>query len=112
MNAKQMEIRLDNLAKARKAKAPAKQLSIHESIRNLSSDHPLHFRKVQAWIRANQDEALTLRREVRRKYNRRYNNQLNILEVYILNMKQYLRSGIWLDHKYGAEREFKIGWRV
>ena len=110
MNEIQKKIRLKNLEKARKAKPPPKHISIHPTIRDLSEEHPLHFKKVQLWIKDNEEELQSLRKEIRLKYNKESNNKLNILDVYVWNMKNYLRSGTWLDSRYGQDREFKITW--
>jgi hypothetical protein len=36
----------------------------------------------------------------------------NILDVYILNMQNYLRTGVWLDLRYGQDRQFKIKYKI
>lgn len=110
MNEKQKKKRLKNMEKARKAKSPPKNISIHSSIRNLPDHHPINFKKVQKWIKTNLDEWISLKKQLRIKYDSKANDRYNILDVYILNMKQYLRSGIWLDIRYGENREFKISY--
>jgi|10_taG_2_1085330.scaffolds.fasta_scaffold12439_7 hypothetical protein len=104
------------MEKARKAKSPPKNISIHSSIRNLPKNHPLNFKKVQEWIKHNKHEHIRLRKLLRRKsgggYNREINNMANILDVYILNMQSYLRTGVWLDLRYGQDRQFKIKYKI
>lgn len=96
----------ERLAKARAAKAPSEQVSLHESIRNLDDDHPLHPVKVKSWLKewknhANAIKALRLSNDP--KERRQYYEAKN----YIHNMQTYLSSGAWLDTHYGENRENK-----
>ena len=112
MNEKQKKKRLKNMEKARKAKGPSKNISIHFTIRNLPDHHPINFKKVQKWIKTNLEEWSSLKKQLRIKYDSKSNDRYNILDVYILNMKHYLRSGVWLDRRYGKNREFKISYKT
>ena len=99
-----------NLAKARAAKSPSKNLSIHESVRNLPDEHPISLKKVKHWINVNKEERDSLRKQLRVKYDRKINNRYNILDVYVRNMEMYLRKGVWLDMFYGQDQECKISY--
>ena len=103
--------RLEKAREKRKAKDPDYGLSgIHESLRNLPDDHPLHPKKVKQWIKAQKDLASSARSEVRRKV-KGSEAQFAIHEGYIRNMQRYLRDGDWIDMFYGERQQFKIGRR-
>ena len=60
--------RLEKAREKRKAKDPDYGMSgIHESLRNLPNDHPLHPNKVKQWIKSQKDLASSARSDVRRK---------------------------------------------
>ena len=54
MTEEQRAAAAERLAKARAARGPSKNLSVHESIRDLPDDHALAPKKVKAWIREQQ----------------------------------------------------------
>ena len=97
-----------NLVKARAAKPPSKNLSIHEDVRNLPDDHPVSLKKVKQWINVNKEERDSLRKQLRIKYDKKINNRYNILDVYVRNMEVYLRTGNWVDLFYGQHQENKV----
>ena len=97
-----------NLVKARAAKPPSKNLSIHEDVRNLPDEHPVSLKKVKQWINANKEERDSLRKQLRIKYDKKINNRYNILDVYVRNMEVYLRTGNWVDLFYGQHQENKV----
>ena len=110
----QREKATQNLVKARAAKAPSKNLSIHESVRELPDTHPVSLKKVKHWINVNKEERDSLRKQLRVKYDKKLNNRYNILNAYVLNMEAYLRTGTWLDLFYGQDQEYKVNhvkWR-
>ena len=104
----QREKATQNLVKARAAKAPSKNLSIHESVRELPDTHPVSLKKVKNWINVNKEERDSLRTQLRVKYDKKLNNRYNILNAYVLNMEAYLRTGTWLDLFYGQNQEYKV----
>ena len=60
--------RLEKAREKRKAKDPDYGMSgIHESLRNLSNDHPLHPNKVKQWIKSQKDLASSARSSIRQK---------------------------------------------
>jgi len=107
MTEEQRAAAIERLAKARAAKKPAQNTSIHESIRDLPEDHDLHPDKVKEWIK---DWKLRL------KGMRHYANSKEVKEVakyyevdgYIKNMQRYLDSGVWLDFWAGPDRTQRV----
>ena len=110
MPKEQREASAKRLEKARAAKRKPANLSVHESVRNLDSNHPVNTDKVKAWIKHNEEMLSSLRMSCRRDkaIQKRLNNEMNILEMYIHNMKFYLRTGLWLDSVYGKDREHSV----
>ena len=103
--------RLEKAREKRKAKDPDYGMSgIHESLRNLPNDHPLHPNKVKQWIKSQKDLASSARSDVRRKV-KGAEAQLGIHEGYVRNMQRYLRDGDWIDMFYGEHQQYKIKYR-
>jgi hypothetical protein len=103
--------RRERLKKAREAKAPPKYLSIASDVRELKDDHPLCLKSVRNWIKINKDERARLRKILRKNKDRHVNTRYNIIDCYVQNMEQYLRSGIWTDLFYGENQEFNITYK-
>ena len=103
--------RLEKAREKRKAKDPDYGMSgIHESLRNLPNDHPLHPDKVKQWIKSQKDLASSARSSIRQKV-KGAEAQLGIHEGYVRNMQRYLRDGDWIDMFYGENQQHKIGHR-
>ena len=103
--------RLEKAREKRKAKDPDYGMSgIHESLRNLSNDHPLHPNKVKQWIKSQKDLASSARSSIRQKV-KGAEAQLGVHEGYVRNMQRYLRDGDWIDMFYGEHQQYKIKYR-
>jgi hypothetical protein len=100
--------RLEKAREKRKAKDPDYGMSgIHESLRNLPDDHPLHPKKVKLWIKSQKDLASSARSNLRRKIKGAL-AQVSIHEGYVRNLQKYLRDGDWVDMFYGEHQQNKI----
>lgn len=100
----------ERLAKARAARGHDGRMGVHEHIRDLPEDHYLHWKKVKQWIKSCELELKGMKHlKKSSKYQER--QQYSDLEVYIYNMKKYLTTGVWLDFRYGEDRENKIKYR-
>lgn len=100
--------RVERLAKARAAKAPSEHKSVHYSVSRDESD-PVNVKSVRAWIKSNQERLSSAKQS--KKLNpkdKNIANEVNILETYIHNLQSYLRTGIWLDFRWGENMEGKI----
>ena len=103
--------RLEKAREKRKAKDPDYGMSgIHESLRNLPNDHPLHPNKVKQWIKSQKDLASSARSSIRQKV-KGAEAQLGVHEGYVRNMQRYLRDGDWIDMFYGEHQQYKIKYR-
>lgn len=99
--------RRERLAKARANRKPTEYKSVHEDVPRDDS-HPLCIKNVRSWIKTNKDELSSLRKTLRVKYDRNLNDRANILETYVANLENYLRTGVYQDARYGEQREGKI----
>jgi len=107
MTPEQRAAAAERLALARAAKAPAKNVSIHESIRNLEDDHPLSAVRVKSWIKACREE-LKAKRQHKLSKDVKEKAAWYSLEAYVRSMQTYLSSGVWLSGYYGERRELKM----
>ena len=55
MTEEQKAAAAERLAKARENRAPAQNLYVHESVRELPDDHALSLKKVRGWIKTQKD---------------------------------------------------------
>ena len=110
MTKEQREASAKRLEKARAAKRKPANLSVHESVRSLDSKHPVSMDKVKSWIKHNEEVLSSLKMSCRRDkaMQKKLNNEMNIIDMYIHNMKFYLRTGLWLDSVYGQDREHSV----
>ena len=111
MTEEQKAAAAERLAKAREKKAAGDpnygQSGIHESLRNLPDDYPLHPKKVKVWIKTQKDLANAERKSVRQGIKGALARQ-GVHEGYVRNMKTYLRSGDWIDMFYDEHQEHRI----
>ena len=103
--------RLEKAREKRKANNPDYGLSgIHESIRDLSDEHPVAPKKVKRWINTQKELAAAERSAVRQKIKGALAKQL-YHEGYIKQMTIYLRTGDWISMFYGEYQQSKVRWR-
>lgn len=107
MTEEQRKAAAERLAKARAAKKPSENLSVHESIRDLPEDHELHPDKVKAWIKDWKKQLASIRHYARSKDAKEIATYYDV-DGYIKNMQRYLESGVWLDMFWGEHRQNKI----
>ena len=106
----QKKVLVDRITKARAAKKPAAQLSIHESIRNLPEDDNFSPMKVRDWIKNSKDKLSGMRGWKNSKEKGEKAAYL-IEEGYLHNLQAYLRDGVYRDLYYGDERQFKVKYK-
>lgn len=96
---------VERMAKAREARGPAKNLSIHESIRDLPADHPLSPDKVKVWIKEQKDLLQGLGRDAKNSSDLKIRRLYWDTETYVFNLQRYLNDGVYRDNRYGAEKQ-------
>lgn len=106
----QKKVLVDRITKARAAKKPAAQLSIHESIRNLPEDDMFSSKNIRAWIKNSKDKLSGMKGW---KNSKEKGQRAAYLceESYVHNLQAYLRDGVYRDLFYGTERQNKIKYR-
>ena len=72
---------------------------------HLESDHPWHPTKVKEWIKKWSDYEKSLDSGSKDAMVRM---EYQTAHTYVLNMNAYLRSGVWLDSHWGANREHRV----
>lgn len=103
MTEAQKKAAAERLEKARAAKAPAQNISVHESIRDLDDDHPLSPKNVKEWIKDWKLRLHGIRHHRTSKEAKEVGNYYST-EAYIRNMQNYLSTGVWHDMFYGENR--------
>jgi len=104
MSEEQRAAAVERLAKAREARGHDGSASVHPDLLNMDEDHPVHWKKVRQWVKEVGEE-LRAKKNQRLSKDSKERQEYQILEVYLGNMKRYLDSSIWLDHRYGRHRE-------
>jgi hypothetical protein len=101
----------ERLAKVRKKRAEANpdygKAGLHDTLKDLSTEHRLHPDKIKDWIKTQKDLLKTEKASVRAKVKGAIARAANH-EGYVRNMQRYLRDGDWIDDFYGEYQENKI----
>jgi hypothetical protein len=110
MTEEQRAAAAERLAKARAARGPSKNLSVHESIRDLPDDHALSPKKVRIWIKEQQLKLRSMK-SMKNSSDRKERGAYYVEETYLNNLQSYLSSGFYKDSRLGADREKLIRYR-
>ena len=111
MTEEQKKAACERLAKARAARPPAKNSSIHPSVLAKPDEDMLSAKNVQSWIK-NQKEQLTEYRASARRDVKGAAAQVASCEGYIRHLQHYLKHGDYCDDRYGAFQEKRIKWQT
>lgn len=97
----------ERLAKAREKKKPGQMLTVHESLRSIPDTDPFAPARVRGWIK---NQSLMLKSMKPMKASKDAKERLAYIqtEVYLANLQAYLRTGVYLDQRWGAERQHKV----
>ena len=98
------------LAKAREAKKPAAMLTVHETLRQIPDTDPFAPARVRGWIK-NQSLMLKSMKSMKDSKDAKERAAYLDTEVYLANLQAYLRTGVYMDHRWGAERQHKVSHR-
>ena len=110
LSEEQREELRERLAKARESKAPSKQLSIHQSIRNLPDTDPFAPPRVRGWINNTKAKMQSIRKWKNSK-DVKEKSAYAVEEVYLANLQNYLRTGIYMDSRWGSERQHLVSYK-
>ena len=95
------------LAKAREAKGPSENNQIDEYVRNLPDDDLFSYKNVHKW-QAEAKQYLQSIRDFKDSKDAKERNAYTEVETFIVNLGTYMRSGVYLDNRFGAERTGKV----
>jgi len=107
MSDAQKEAAVARLAKARAAKGPSVNNQIDEDVRNLPDDDLFSVKNVRHW----QTEAKNYLQSIKSFKDSKSaaeRSEYQQTETYIVNLGTYLRTGVYQDHRFGAERTGKV----
>lgn len=107
MTEEQKAAAAERLAKAREAKKPAAMLTVHESLRNIPDTDPFAPARVRGWIK-NQSQMLKAMKPMKNSKDAKERAAYTEVEVYLANLQAYLRTGVYLDNRWGAERQHRV----
>jgi len=103
--------RLEKAREARRKKNPDYGMAgVHESLRNLPEEHPVHPKKVRKWIKTQKELASAERKNVRNKVKGALARQMTH-EGYVRHLLKYLRDGDYVDVFFGEHQESKVSRR-
>ena len=107
MTAEQKAAAAERLAKARAAKGPAKNSTFDSEVAALPDDHPFSLKNVKQWHKVQKDVLASIRR-MKDSKDASERNYYNEVSVYVYNLEQYMRTGVYMDFKAGDNMEKRI----
>ena len=114
MTEEQRQAASERLEKARAARASKNpnygQSGVHESLRDLPENNPLHPNKVKKWIKTQKDLAAAERKNERANVKGATARKTSH-ETYVRSLQKYLRTGDYTDSLYGEHQEHVIRYR-
>ena len=92
------------LAAAREKKNAGKAPNCHPDVAALDDSHPLSYRNTKVILKDWRDKLRAMRDQKDSK-DTNLRREYQVAEAYVKNLAIYIKDGIYLDHKYGANRE-------
>ena len=101
MTEEQRAAAVERLAKAReKRMAGKKPANVNEDVLNLPDGHQLRHENVKEWIAYNKDHLKSIKLYKNSKDAKERAEYINT-QTYIKNLETWLRTGVYLDHRWG-----------
>ncbi len=101
MTEEQRAAAVERLAKAReKRMAGKKPANVSEEVLNLPDGHQLGHQSVKEWIAYNKDHLKAIKLYKDSKDAKERSEYINT-QTYIKNLETWLRTGVYLDHRWG-----------
>ena len=107
MSAEQKAAAVARLAAAREAKGPSQNTMIDAYVRNLPDDDTFSLKNVRQWIKTNKELLVAMRGMKESKESSERAKYMNV-ESYVANLEAYLRSGHYLDFRFGENGQNKV----
>ncbi len=112
MTEEQRAAAAERLAKAReKRMAGKKPANVSEEVLNLPEDHQLGHKNVKEWIAYNKDHLKAIKLYKDSKDAKERSEYLNT-QTYIKNLETWLRTGVYLDHRWGKTGNQTVRFKV
>lgn len=111
MTEEQKAAAIARLAKARENRGPSQNKLIDETVRNLPDENPLSLRNVREWIKENKDMLSSIK-DWKDSKDAKQRLKFASTQTYVANLEGYLRSGVYLDNRWGSEGQNAIQYRV
>ena len=114
MTEEQKAAAVERLAKARaakKSKNPQGPKNVHPSVLERPEDDILSLKNVREWIKFNK-EMLSEERRAAKLNMKGAAAKVTGIEGYIRNIEHYIRSGDWVDDRYGRDQQHRVKYRV
>lgn len=104
MSPEQKAAAVERLASARAKKNKGKAPNCHPDVADLDDSHPLNFEKSKQTLKDWRERLRAMRLQKDSK-DSSARSEFQIAQTYVKNLSTYIKDGVYLDHKYGAERE-------
>jgi len=111
MSEDQRQAAIERLQKARAAKKSSERITYPKELRDLPDGHSLSIPRVRGWINTTKHE-LKLKKSWKNSSDSKQRAEYLDLEVYLANLESYLRTGVYLDFRWGADRQHRIKYKV
>lgn len=107
LTAEQKAAAVARLAAAREAKGPSQNTMIDVDVRNLPDDDTFSLKNVRQWIKTNKELLVAMKGMKDSKEASERASYANV-ETYVANLEAYLRSGHYLDFRFGENGQNKV----
>ena len=104
MSPEQKAAAVERLAAARAKKNEGKAPNCHPDVAALDDSHPLNYAKSKQILKDWRDKLRSMRHQKDSKESAA-RAEYQIAQAYVKNLSTYIKDGVYLDHKYGADRE-------
>lgn len=107
LTTEQKQAAVARLAAAREAKGPSQNMLIDADVRNLPDDDTFSLKNVRQWIKTNKELLVAMRGMKESKESSERASYANV-ETYVANLESYLRSGHYLDFRFGENGQNNV----
>ena len=107
MSPEQKAAAVARLAAAREKKNAGKAPNCHPDVAALDNSHPLSYNNTKAILKDWRERLRAIRHQKESK-DTDARREYQVAEAYVKNLGIYIKDGVYLDHKYGPERQSNI----
>jgi len=107
MSPEQKAAAVARLAAAREKKNAGKAPNCHPDVAALDDSHPLSYNTTKVILKDWRERLRAIRHQKESK-DTDARREYQVAEAYVKNLGIYIKDGVYLDHKYGPERQSNI----